>query len=212
MAIAYSYDGALYLAPTRRCTLACTFCPKMHGRWTVAGNDMSRDVEPDADTLLVAARAKDPSAHQEVVFVGLGEPTLRLPVITTVGRALRREGHHVRLVTDGLANLRFEEDVTSELAGAVDEVHVSLNAADGETYARICPSSHGSRAHDAVCDFIVKAKAHVPKVVATAVALPGLDLQACRRLAKRLGAPLRVRPYFDPATGNPHEEDGGETP
>lgn len=206
MAIAYSYDGALYLAVTRRCTLACTFCPKNHGRWTVAGNDMKNDIEPNADVLLKAALEKDPAAHREVAFVGLGEPTLRLPVVTSVGRELRRRGHHVRLVTDGLANLRFEEDITPDLAGVVDEVHVSLNAPDGETYARICPSRHGSCAHDAVCDFIVRAKEHVPEVVATAVAMPGLDLDACEKLAEKLGAPLRVRPYFDPATGDPHDE------
>ncbi|MFW6369433.1 MAG: TatD family nuclease-associated radical SAM protein, partial [Myxococcota bacterium] len=170
MANVYAYDGALYLAVTRRCTLSCTFCPKTHGRWVVAGNDMSNDSEPSGAALLAKALEANPSAYREVVFVGLGEPTLRLPVVTWVGRALRREGHHVRLVTDGLANLRFEEDVTPDLAGAVDEVHVSLNAPDGETYAKICPSRHGACAHEAVCDFILKVQSHVPKVVATAVA------------------------------------------
>lgn len=206
MAIAYSYDGALYLAPTRRCTLSCIFCPKVNGRWEVAGNDMSSDREPNADTLLSAALAQDPSAHREVAFVGLGEPTLRLPVVLTVGAALKRAGHHVRLVTDGLANLRFEEDITPDLAGVIDEVHVSMNAPDKETYARICPSRHGACAHDAICDFIQRVKAHVPKVVATVVALPDLDIDACRALADSLGVPLRIRPYFDPATGNPHED------
>lgn len=174
----------------------------------MADNDMSRDDEPDAAALLDAALAADPSKHSEIAFVGLGEPTLRLPVVTHVGRALRRRGHHVRLVTDGLANLRFEADITPDLRGAIDEVHVSLNAPDAETYAELCRSKHGTRAHEAVCDFIVKAQAEIPTVVATAVALPNLDLDACRKLAENLGVPLRVRPYFHPVSGNPHEEPG----
>jgi TatD family-associated radical SAM protein len=205
MAIAYPYDGTLYLAVTRRCTLACTFCPKIHGRFVVAGNDMSRDREPNADDLIAAVAGVDPSKWRRIAFVGLGEPTLRLPVVVAVGRALRDRGHHVRLVTDGLANLRFGEDVTGDLVGAVDEVHVSLNAADRDTYARLCPNRHGPSAHDAVCAFIRKLSARIPDVKATAVAVPGLDLDACRDLATQLGVPLRIRPYFDPVTGEPHE-------
>lgn len=209
MAIVYPYDGNLYLAITKRCTLACTFCPKTHGRWVVAGNDMSRDIEPDPQLLLKTALEADPSQYRETAFVGLGEPTLRLPVVTDVGKELRARGHRVRLVTDGLANLRFEEDITPDLSGAVDEVHVSLNAPDGETYAKICPSRHGSCAHEAVCDFIIKVKNHVPEVSATVVALPGLDLDRCRSLAQSLDVPLRIRPFFDPSDGNPHD-DGSE--
>jgi TatD DNase family protein len=206
MPVAYAYDGTLYLAVTRRCTLACTFCPKIHGRWVVAGNDMSRDKEPTLEELLAAARAIDavtPSLH--VAFVGLGEPTMRLDLVTAAGRALRAEGHHVRLVTDGLANLRAGHDVTPELAGALDEVSVSLNAPDGEAYAQLCPNKYGAAAHAAVCDFICAAKAHVPKVVASVVTAPGIDVPATEALAARLGVPLRVRPWFDPLAGEPHE-------
>lgn len=204
MAIAYPYDGVLYLAPTRRCTLACTFCPKQHGRWTVAGNELRWDREPTAGALYAAAQALEPARFRQVAFVGLGEPTLRLPVVLEVGRRLRAAGNQVRLVTDGLACLREGRDVTAELASAVDEVHVSLNAPDGETYARLCPSAYGAAAHAAACDFIRAAKQRV-QVVATVVAAPGLDLPACRRLAQALGVPLRERPWFDPQLGEPHE-------
>ena len=204
MAVAYAYDGVLYLAVTRRCTLACTFCPKMHGRWVVAGNDMSRDPEPTIEELIEAARAAGLADHPDVAFVGLGEPTLRLDVVVEVGRRLRAEGHRVRLVTDGLASLRSGEDVTPRLEGAVDEVSVSLNAGDGETYAHICPSKYGSDAHGAVCAFLRAAKDHVPRVTASVIAMPEVDLEACRHLADELGVELRVRPYFDPIGGAPH--------
>jgi TatD DNase family protein len=205
MAIAYPYDGVLYLAATRRCTLACTFCPKHHGRWIVAGNDLSKDPEPTADELFAAAQALQPSLFKEVSFVGLGEPTMRLAVVLEVGRKLRAGGHRVRLVTDGLASLREGRDVTPEFAGAFDEVDVSMNAADGETYAKLCPNHYGAAAHAAACDFIRAARQHVPLVKATVVAVPGLDLPACRALAQQLGVPLRERPWFDPRFGEPHE-------
>ena len=205
MAIAYVYDGTLYLAVTRRCTLACTFCPKTHGRWVVAGNDMSHDPEPSAAELLAAAEAVGKGALHDVAFVGLGEPTWRLDVVPEVARALRAKGHRVRLVTDGLASLRAGRDVSASFEGALDEVDVSINAADGESYARLCPNRYGAEAWSAACDFARRVRAHVPVVKVSVVGVPGLDVAACERVAAELGVPLRVRPYFDPTTGEPHE-------
>lgn len=207
MANAYTYDGVLYFAVTRRCTLHCTFCPKTQGVWTVAGNDLRSDPELDADQLIAAAEAVGLPDFHRVAFVGLGEPTLRLEVVLEVGRALRARGHHVRMVTDGLANRRHGFDVTPRFAGALDEVDVSLNAPDGDTYARLCPNVYGASAHASVCEFVREVKKHVPVVKVSAVAVPELDpaaLQAIRALAESLGVELRVRPYFDPVTGEPH--------
>ncbi|MFZ5444876.1 MAG: TatD family nuclease-associated radical SAM protein [Myxococcota bacterium] len=210
MAIAYVYDGTLYLAITRRCTLACTFCPKVHGRWVVAGNDMSHDQEPSAAEALAAAHALMPQVPaKKAAFVGLGEPTMRLDVLCAVGRQLRADGFHVRVVTDGLANLRAGHDVTPQLEGAVDEVSVSLNAPDGDTYVKVCPNRYGAAAHAAVCDFIGAVKPHVPSVLASVVTAPGVDVEATQALARKLGVPLRVRPYFDPRLGEPHEQPAG---
>lgn len=208
MAVAYAYDGVLYLAVTRRCTLACSFCPKIQGCWVVAGNDMSHDREPTLEELFAAAEEVGLGQYHEVAFVGLGEPTLRLDVVIAAGKRLRAEGHRVRLVTDGLASLRAGVDVSPELAGAIDEVSVSLNASDGETYARICPNRYGRDAHRAACEFLRAVKAHVPRVTATVVAMPEVDIEACRRLATGLGVALRVRPYFDPVDGEPHSPPG----
>lgn len=212
MSIAYAYDGMLYLAVTRRCTLGCTFCPKLHGRWVVAGNDLRRDPEPSARELLRAAEDAGLARYQKVAFVGLGEPTIRLQVVVDVGRALRDRGRHVRLVTDGLASLRSGRPEAHRLRGAIDELSVSLNAADARTYVRLCPNRFGEVAFDAACAFIRSATPHVPVVVATVVAVPGLDLVACRALASSLGVGLRVRPWFDPVRGEPHELSTRVTP
>lgn len=204
MAIAYVYDGCLYLAVTRRCTLHCTFCPKTHGRWTVAGNSLHDDPEPSAAELVAAAEAVGLERHQEVAFVGLGEPTLRLPVVLETAKQLRARGFYVRLVTDGLASLREGHDVAPLLEGVFHEVDVSLNAPDGATYAALCPNPYGERAHAAACEFLRRVRLYVPCAKATVVAIPGLDLEACRALAAELRVELRVRPYFDPLRGEPH--------
>ena len=105
----------------------------------------------------------------------------------------------VRLDTDGLANLRSGRDVTPDLAAAgIDAVVVSLNAPDAETYARICPNRYGAASFPALIDFLREAPRHVPSVTATAVALPGLDVEAVRRLAESIpGVSFRLRAYDD---------------
>ena len=114
-------------------------------------------------------------------------------VIAAIRRAPRVD---FRLDTDGLASLREGRDVTPELAEAgLDAAVVSLNAPDGATYARLCPSRHGEAAWDAARLFIRAALRRISEVQASFVAVPGLDEQACRREAEALGAAFRWRPY-----------------
>ncbi len=197
--LAYVLGDALYLNLTSACTLACTFCPKVRdGDFTVGGYDLRLARSPSADEVWEAARAAGPLDRlSEVVFTGLGEPTLRLAVLLDLARRLRAAGvRRVRVDTDGLASLREGRDVVPELAAAgVGAVSVSLNAADAETFARLCPSRYGAAAYDAVKAFVASASRAIPDVAASAVALPGLSEAACRRVAESLGARFRWRPY-----------------
>ena len=197
-AYAYVLGDALYLNLTSACTLACTFCPKIRdGNWVVGGWDLRLDRPPDAEEVWAQAKAAGLAGRPEVVFTGLGEPTRRLAVLLEVARRLKGAGvPRVRVDTDGLANLREGRDVTPELAEAgVDALVVSLNAADPETYVRLCPSRHGEAAWHAARDFVRAAVRCLPEVQASFVAVPGLDREACRREAEALGAQFRWRPY-----------------
>jgi TatD family-associated radical SAM protein len=196
--LAYPLGDALYLNLTSACTLACTFCPKIRdGDWVVGGFDLRLRGDPTADEVWGAALAAGLEGRSEVVFTGLGEPTRRLDVLLDLTRRLVAAGvGRVRVDTDGLASLREGRDVPPLLAAAgVGAVSVSLNAADAETYARICPSRYGASAYEAVCEFIRSAVRSLPDVAASAVALPGLSESACRRAAEALGARFRWRPY-----------------
>jgi len=195
---AYALGDALYLNLTSACTLACVFCPKIRdGDWVVGGYDLKLARAPSADEVWAAARAAGLEGRSEVVFTGLGEPTRRLEALLDLTRRLKAAGvARVRLDTDGLASLREERDVPPDLAAAgLDAVHVSLNAPDAATYARLCPSQYGPAAWEAVRGFIRSAVRSIPEVAATFVALPGLSQDACRREAEALGAVFRWRPY-----------------
>ena len=74
---------------------------------------------------------------------------------------------------------------------------MSLNAADPDRYRRFCRPEDGAPAFDAVRDFIVRARRRIPEVTATAVTYPGVDIEACRRLAGEMGVSFRPRTWDD---------------
>jgi TatD DNase family protein len=192
--LSYRIRNSLYLNITNRCSNRCTFCPKFDD-FVVKGHDLLLNREPTAQELLDAVG--DPGRFDEIVFCGYGEPLIRLEVVKEVAKALKNRGARIRINTDGQANLVHGRSITPELAGLVDEISISLNAADPDTYQRLCNTPFGPRGFAAVCAFISESTSHIPRVVATAVALPGLDMEPIRRLAISLGAIYRERPYAE---------------
>jgi len=189
--LAYRLHGNCYLNITSHCTLRCAFCPKFNRTWTVQDFNLLLTREPS--TAEVLAAVGDAGADQEMVFCGLGEPTLNLAVLLDVARALRAQGKRIRLNTDGLANLVHDRDVTAELAEVVDALSISLNAQDEPTYNRHCrPKRAGAFA--AVQDFARLAKTRGMAVTLTAInGLEGVDIDACERIAGTLGVDFRRR-------------------
>jgi TatD DNase family protein len=193
--VAYRIRNSLYLNVTNRCTNACTFCAKRRD-YHVKGHLLKLPGEPTVEEVLILVG--DPAPFDEIVFCGFGEPLLRLAEVLEIARALKRRGARVRVNTDGLANLVHGRDILPELSGLVDALSVSLNAADAETYARICPNRFGAASFPALLDFLREAPKFVPSVMATAVALPGQDHDATRRLAESIpGVSFRLRHYND---------------
>ncbi|MFA4875134.1 MAG: TatD family hydrolase [bacterium] len=193
--IAYRIRNSLYLNITNRCNMACRFCPKFTD-YEVKGYYLRLPHEPSVEQVFQAMG--QPEQFDEVVFCGYGEPTLRLEVLKVIAARMKARGvKRVRLNTDGLANLVYGRNVLPELAGLIDAVSVSLNAPDAPGHSNMCPSKYGEAAYAAVCEFIREAKKNIPEVVATVVAFPGLDIEACRKRADELGVPLRVREYMN---------------
>lgn len=191
--IAYSIRKSLYINLTNRCTLACVFCPKRSGNFEVKGHNLKLKREPSVEDIFRAVG--DVRGYEEVVFCGFGEPTLRLEVLKAVAGGLKEKGAKIRIDTDGLGNLVHNRNILPELEGLVDSVSVSLNAPTPEDYVKCCPSRYGERAFDAVIDFIKQSKKYIPDVVATAVTIPGIDVNKCKKITKEIGVKFRARTH-----------------
>ncbi|ABA88938.1 magnesium-dependent deoxyribonuclease, TatD family, and radical SAM domain iron-sulfur oxidoreductase [Syntrophotalea carbinolica DSM 2380] len=191
--IAYRIRNSLYLNITNRCSNACVFCAKFRD-FAVKGHQLKLDHEPSVEEIKQAIG--DPRNYEEIVFCGYGEPLLRLDVIREIGTWLHRQGVPVRINTDGQANLVYGRNILPELGTFVDAISISLNAADAATYQKICQSCFGEDGYQAVKDFIKEAKFHIPSVTASVVAMPGIDVEACRHIVEQeLKVNFRVRPY-----------------
>jgi len=209
--IAYPIRDSLYLNITNECTLSCVFCPKTVGDFMVKGHNLQLEREPSADDIIDAVG--DPARWREIVFCGFGESTLRLETMKEVAQRLRAQGvDRIRLDTDGLANFVYGRDVTPELAGLIDAVSVSLNAADPETYWKVCrPGIPREQARDAwlaVQDFIRRVKEHVPEVTASMVTMPQIDVLAVEKIVRDdLGVAFAAREYTVVGEGYEHREE-----
>jgi len=191
--ISYPIRKSLYLNLTNRCSNRCTFCAK-NASYIVKGHDLELNREPTVNDLL--REVGDPKKYDEIVFCGFGEPLLRLDAIKETAAELKKKGAKIRIDTDGQANLVYGRNILPELQGLVDAVSVSLNSDNAAQYHRLCRSPFGEKGFEGVLNFIREAKRVIPEVVATVVTMPGVDVEACRRLAEEeLGVKFKKRIY-----------------
>jgi TatD family-associated radical SAM protein len=189
--IAYSIADRRYLSITDRCTLACKFCPKTQGSMRVHEYDLTFNHRPETDEIIAAIG--DMSKYSYIVFCGFGEPTLRLKTLLEVSDYIKQQGGRVRLNTDGLANLVHKRNVIPEIAECVDAVSVSLNAQNESIYNLHCAPALEHSWH-AMLDFLELASVSFTDVTATAInGLAGVDIGACRFIAKQRGVKFRQR-------------------
>lgn len=204
-AVTYRLRNSLYLNVTNRCPNACRFCVREFAPG-VGGYDLRLKMEPTAEEVLAAVG--DPAAYDEIVFCGYGEPTVRWETVKEVARNLKGRGAAVRLNTNGLASLTQGRDVTPELAGLFDQISVSANAADADTYVRVCRPRAGVAAWREMEKFVAGAKRHVAKVTITAVAGEGVPVEAVKRLAKDWGLTFRARRFAGGPTKSRRQAGG----
>jgi TatD family-associated radical SAM protein len=210
---AYTYGDKrkLYLNATNRCTNRCSFCVRYATEglggailWGQGAVD-----EPDLDWLQDAVRAQGSfEEFREFIWCGYGEPTFRLDLIQEAAQWLRSASAKIRLNTNGHASLIHGRDVLAELAPAVDEVSISLNAPNCRRYVDLCRpdlnffAGSGRAAMppelfwEAMLDFLSRAPAYFAKVQASVfgLVLTREEIQSCRLLASSLGIKhFRVR-------------------
>lgn len=190
----YQIADNLYVNLTNKCTAQCVFCRLTDNRpLHVCGYDLTLEKEPSEEELLTELKNWN-KEYKEMVFCGFGEPTLRLENFKTAARYGKSIQKRVRLNTNGHGNLIHKRNIVPELEGLIDEVRVSLNAATPQNYLKIVNPLLPGNVYDSVKIFIRECKKYIPKVVASAVALPGLDLAPIYYAAAlELSLPLMIR-------------------
>ncbi len=192
--IAYKIKNSLYLNITNDCTNKCVFCRRLRDP-VVKGHNLRLSREPTYEEIVLSIG--DPKKYDEVVFCGYGEPLLRLEIVKRVAQYLRDKGcKHIRIDTNGEANLVYKRNIVPELVGFTDSFSVSLNASNKGEYDRLCRSEFGKDAYDEVKKFIVECKKYFADVTATIVGVPGIDVEKCRRIVEEeLRVKFRLRVY-----------------
>jgi TatD DNase family protein len=190
--LVYTIRDRLYINLTSRCTAHCVFC-RRESSPVASGYDLHLSAEHGVTEYLRAIG--DPNRYAEIIFCGFGEPTLRLPELLEIGRSLKARGCRLRMNTNGHGNLIHGRDIVPDLATCLDEVSISIDAGDAESYDRIVRPDFGPDSFRAVIEFVRACKGRIAGVTLTAVDLPNLDLGPVERLARELGVGFRAREY-----------------
>lgn len=200
MTILYELGGSLYVNLTNRCPCRCAFC--IRGKSSGAGPeaDLWLEHEPEFDEVVQAFAQKELSAYGAVVFCGYGEPLERIDLVIAVCKYIKEKDPDckIRINTNGLSDLIHGFPTAGLLRGLADVVSISLNAPNAAAYHRLCRPVFGEKAFDAMLCFARDCKQLLPEAVLSVVdCIPAEELEACRRVAREAGLPLRVRAYAE---------------
>jgi TatD DNase family protein len=190
--VVYKIGDSLYLNINGRCTNNCYFCPRNTG-YNVAGHNLLLNREPSEKEILDGIEEyKD---YSEIVFCGLGEPTLRADLMLSLAGRLKSKGVSIRLNTNGQGSLINKTDLPRKMAGMIDSVNVSLNAQDDEVYGQVCKPQFGQTVYGEVLNFARRCKEERIDTVFSVVDIQEIDIEECQKIAAKIGVPLKVRNY-----------------
>ncbi len=197
--LTYWRGTSFYINPTSQCMNDCLFCVRNYGEG-VFGFNLLLEEDPTPEELVREIEETWSPEFDDVAVVGFGEPLLNLDAVLASIRKINELSEvDVRLNTNGQGLLIHPtRDVPQELADAgLDRIQISLNAPDSDTYFRLCQPKMGRGAYESILEFTERCKP-LMKVELSAVDIPGVDIEACRGLAERLGVGFRVRVFKGP--------------
>lgn len=197
--ILYEIGNKLYLNLTNRCPCNCTFCIRNNGEGAYGSDSLWLDHEPDAQTAIDKLKEKDLDKYDEIIFCGYGEPMEALDVLCEVAKYMKTVTKTpLRINTNGLSDLIHGQPTAQRLEGLIDIVSVSLNAGTESEYLQVTQPCFGKPSFEAMQKFILDCKKYVPVVKVTVVdVIPAEEIEASKKLAEKLGVPLRIRKYDD---------------
>lgn len=198
MTITYPVKNGIYVNMTNRCPCACVFCLRHNGEGVYGSDSLWLEREPTAEEVCDSIDSWDLTRYNEVVFCGYGEPTERLDDLLKVAAHIKSKSNiKIRINTNGLADLIWNEKTAPKLKGLVDTVSISLNATNKEDYFKVVRPKFGIDSYDAMLRFAKDCTDYVPNVVMTVVDVVTSkeEQEICRKICDSVGATLRIRPY-----------------
>ena len=199
MTITYPVYNGIYVNMTNRCPCSCTFCLRKQSDHVYGSDSLWLEREPSVKEVCDSIDAWDLSKYEEIVFCGYGEPTERLNDLLEVAKHIRSKSSiKIRINTNGLADLIWNESTAPNLEGLIDTVSVSLNATNKDEYLKVVRPKFGINSYDAMLKFTKDCTKYVPSVVMTVVDIVTSpeEQELCRKICESVGATLRVRPYI----------------
>ena len=198
MTITYPVHNGIYVNVTNRCPCACTFCLRQNGESVYGSDSLWLEREPTVKEVCDSIDTWDLNKYNEVVFCGYGEPTERLDALLEVAKYIKSKSDiKIRINTNGLADLIWNEPTAPKLQGLIDTVSISLNATNKEEYLKIVLPKFGIESYEAMLKFTKECTKYVPSVVMTVVdiVVSKEEQEICRKICESVGATLRIRPY-----------------
>lgn len=200
MTITYPARTGIYVNMTNRCPCACTFCLRHNKDHVFDSDSLWLEREPTVQEVCDSLDAWDLTKYDEIVFCGYGEPTERLYDLFEVAAYIKSKSDiKIRINTNGLADLIWNERTAPKLKGLIDTVSISLNATNKEDYLNTVRPKFGIDSYDAMLRFTKDCTDYVPNVIMTVVDVVTSkeEQELSRKICKSVGATLRVRPYED---------------
>ena len=190
----YKIGNSLYINITNRCDSHCSFCRRKSDPVLKGYNlGMERSEEPDAEVYI--KEIGDPAEHEEIIFCGYGEPTIRWDVVKQISRYVKDKGGHTRLNTNGHGSHINKRNIAPEFKGLIDVVSISLNSFNAKQYAELMGIETGM--FNEMVSFAKNVKSYVEKVIMTIVSVDEVDIAKARKtVEEKIGAEFRARPYF----------------
>ena len=198
MTITYEGGSSLYINMTNRCPCACTFCLRQNKDHVFDCDSLWLEREPTVKEVSESIDTRELSKYGEAVFCGYGEPTERLYDLLRVAEHIKSKSDiKIRINTNGLSDLIWNESTAPKLKGLIDSVSISLNATNKEDYLKVVRPRFGIESFDAMLKFAKDCTAYVPSVILTVVDVVTTKEEQIlsQKIAESVGAVLRIRPY-----------------
>ncbi len=136
------------------------------------------------------------SKYDEIVYCGYGEPTIRIDTLLETAKVLKEKYKKpIRINTNGQGSLINKRNIAPLFKHIIDTVSISLNAADAESYEKMCLPVYGKKAYEALIEFGRECVPYVKNVLFSVVrqTLSEDEISACEQIAKKAGVKLRIR-------------------